>query len=131
MKNKKPELGTVQWENSCDKCCIECKKDWKKCDEHCVRIFNNDGECDGCKYIDFKYHKAPKFSIKNISDKTKLVLIALIITITVAAYLYILKLKLSNPDMTSTRFFLTFWKEQLTGLVISVLAYTGIAILSE
>lgn len=39
----------THWVNSCDKCCVECGKDSKTCENHCLNVFN-DCFCGGCKY---------------------------------------------------------------------------------
>lgn len=64
-----------------------------------------------------------------MNKKIKWILISIILLIMLITIIYLGSLNWSNPDMTSKRLYITYWKEYLAGVIITISGYFGIQIL--
>ena len=66
-----------------------------------------------------------------MNKKIKWILIISILIIMLMTTIYLGNLNWNNPDMTSKRLYITYWKEFLAGTIIMLLGYLGIETLSK
>lgn len=66
-----------------------------------------------------------------MNKKIKWILIVSILMIMLITTIYLGNLNWNNPDMTSKRLYITYWKEFLIGTIIMLSGYLGIGILSK
>lgn len=64
-----------------------------------------------------------------MKKKIKWILISIILLIMLITMIYLGNINWRNPDMTSKRLYITYWKEYLVGVIITISGYFGIQIL--